>query len=583
MSPTTDRGKPLVLPLEGAAAHRTIEQTLQHVIQFLRREAATLLAASSCAVASAMATGGLALSLGELAAALPAQEASSSESARFFVATLTLALVLLARATTQRIGSWLAERAAERNVARLRTHVHTRILRLPLDALHRHGTTRLGTRIGQESLAARPVLGPLWVNAVAQGASLLALLGVAMTTWPAAALLGALALPLLAWLAARLSRHTRRAWREAWQAQHQVAAAAAESVAHPAAWRSASAEPWLSLRFARRIERSHHATYLAMRRKYLGSLALYVLALLGLLFAGLWLAWGMGSEALSPTEAARLLAAAALTVPPAAALADTIHGIGAAIAPFARLMELSREPSEPPPPDALPMFEGPVSLRGAVVHRGGRAVLQGVSVTVEPGEILAVTGPNGSGKSTLLLTLAGLLPLTEGELRVGEVLVRGELRAAWWRRVGWLGPEPAVLADSIAANVALHPEPDETRVLSALREVGLSQWLEGRGGLDAPLLAEGSDLSSGERRRLDIARALYQGHRFLLFDEPGSHLDEETLCWLKQRIRRWAERGCTIVLSTHDPRLLEAADRVVRLRAGRPETDSNRTHRTSPP
>ncbi len=539
------------------------------MIQFLRREAATLLAASACAVASALPTGGLALALGEVAIALRPEDTPEDGSDRFLLATLALALALLARASLHRFGAWLAERAAERNVARLRTKVHAHLVRLPIETVHQEGMTRLGTRLGQESLAARPLLGPLWVQLLAQCVSLLVLLGVAAATWPLAAILGYLALPALTWVGVRLSRHTRRAWREAWHAHGRVTVTATEDIAHLPTWRSADVIPWLQQRFEDRVDQSRLAMQHAQQRRHLGGLALHALTLLGLLLAGLWLSLRTASGALGASEAARLLAAAALTVPPAAALAEAIHGVGAALAPFERLMALLQTPTEPSPLASPPALQGPLVLRDAVVQRGGRTALHGVSVSVAPGEILAVTGPNGAGKSTLLLTMAGLLPLTEGELRVGDTAIHGPLRPHWWRRVGWLGPEAALLADTIAANVALGAAPDTERVVAALRDVGLGEWLEARGGPEALLQEAGEDLSSGERRRLDIARAIYHDHRVMLLDEPGSHLDEETLHWLRQRIVLWAREGRAVVLGTHDPRLLQVADRVVRLRAGR--------------
>jgi NitT/TauT family transport system ATP-binding protein len=190
---------------------------------------------------------------------------------------------------------------------------------------------------------------------------------------------------------------------------------------------------------------------------------------------------------------------------------------------------------------------------GATLH-----ALKGMSLTAEPGEVIALIGPNGCGKSTLLRVIAGLLPPDRGEVLVGDRPVRGPDP-----RVGLVFQDPRLLPwrsafDNLRFPMELAGWPmrrqrERTRDLLGL--VGLSEVADRRPGA----------LSGGMRQRLAIARSLALEPGVLLLDEPFSALDALTRERFNvELLRLWSRTGTTIVMVTHSiPEAVFLADHVV--------------------
>jgi putative ABC transport system ATP-binding protein len=207
------------------------------------------------------------------------------------------------------------------------------------------------------------------------------------------------------------------------------------------------------------------------------------------------------------------------------------------------------------------------------VHGSGDTAVQalrGVSLVVEPGELVAVMGPSGSGKSTLLNLAGGLDEPTSGAVLVEgtdlDGLSRAALAAVRRRSVGYVFQDfnliPALTA---AENVALPRELDGVRVRELRREA--------RAALEEVEMVELADrfpdeLSGGQRQRVAIARALVGPRRLVLADEPTGALDSRTGEWVLRLLRSRCDAGAAGVLVTHEARHAAWADRVVFLRDG---------------
>ncbi|MCX2968913.1 MULTISPECIES: heme ABC exporter ATP-binding protein CcmA [Streptomyces] len=204
-----------------------------------------------------------------------------------------------------------------------------------------------------------------------------------------------------------------------------------------------------------------------------------------------------------------------------------------------------------------------------VAHRyGEREVLHGVSLTVAPGECVALVGPNGCGKSTLLRLAAGRERPTAGRVVFDGAEVDED--------------EPATRARIAAVLDAASFYPDLT-VGEHLRFVALAHGLRDADAeaavareLSAHRLTDRADalpaaLSSGQTQALLLATAFVRPHALLLLDEPEQRLDARARARLTDRLRAHARRGAAVLLATHDARLTErAADRVLALESGRP-------------
>jgi len=217
-----------------------------------------------------------------------------------------------------------------------------------------------------------------------------------------------------------------------------------------------------------------------------------------------------------------------------------------------------------------------LSLEAVVKHyaEGGEVVraVDGVTLDVAAGELVALYGPSGSGKSTLLQLAAALLAPDAGRVRFEgrDLAALSASQAADYRRdeVGFIMQEFHLMKGVSAVENAstkllaasLHPEAARRRA---------TEWID-RVGLTHRATAPAERLSGGERQRVAIARALTNDPRLILADEPTGSLDsrrgEEILALLRELAR---ERRAGVLLVTHDPRAAGFADRVEQLVDGR--------------
>ncbi len=194
--------------------------------------------------------------------------------------------------------------------------------------------------------------------------------------------------------------------------------------------------------------------------------------------------------------------------------------------------------------------------------------LRGVDLNVAAGEFLAVTGASGSGKSTLMHILGGLDRPDVGDVRLeGEPLFSKsdeELALVRRRRLGFVLQFFNLLPTMTAVENAAFPllldgvTDANARAEAALKDVGLASRISHRP----------AQLSGGEQQRVALARALVTDPTVVFADEPTGNLDSVTGEEILKLLRSTADRGQTIVMVTHDPKIADFADRAVRLRDG---------------
>ncbi|MFE1871507.1 thiol reductant ABC exporter subunit CydD [Streptomyces sp. NPDC059496] len=212
-----------------------------------------------------------------------------------------------------------------------------------------------------------------------------------------------------------------------------------------------------------------------------------------------------------------------------------------------------------------------IEIDGIAVRYEGRGEdsPRPVSLTVGPGECVALTGPSGAGKSTLLQVLLGFVTPTAGRVRVAGVDLAELSPAQWRQQIAWVPQRPHLFAGTIAENVRLaRTGASEADVAEALKDAGAWEFVTALPRGVETLLGEGGvGLSAGQRQRLALARAFLADRPVLLLDEPTAALDGETEAGIVDAVRRLSV-GRTVLLVVHRPALLAVADRVVAMEAG---------------
>lgn len=212
------------------------------------------------------------------------------------------------------------------------------------------------------------------------------------------------------------------------------------------------------------------------------------------------------------------------------------------------------------------MALAPLSAEDITVRLGGREVLRDVRIEVAAGEVLGVFGPSGAGKSTLFRALAGEEPLAAGRVRIaGDDVTRLPLWQRARRGLGYVPQTPSVLWDlTVAENVAVFRGLARGGALAEdAASLLASLGLDGRDGVRA------GALSGGERRRLELARAMLAGPRVLLCDEPFAAIDPLGTARVAARLRSLAEGGAAVIVADHHvAEALDLCDRAVLLLHG---------------
>lgn len=194
--------------------------------------------------------------------------------------------------------------------------------------------------------------------------------------------------------------------------------------------------------------------------------------------------------------------------------------------------------------------------------------LNGVSFKVEPGEKVAIIGPSGCGKSTIYAILAGLLQGYSGTVKIGGIDLKDIDRSTLAQVIGYAPQKPHLFSDTLANNIRCYRSLDDASILKAARVAGVLDFSRHLpAGLDTYLDINNDNLSTGEKQRIALARALAHSPKILLCDEATSNLESQ----LESRIIGDIVQeypGITLIFTTHRTVSLVHANRVVRIDKG---------------
>lgn len=247
-------------------------------------------------------------------------------------------------------------------------------------------------------------------------------------------------------------------------------------------------------------------------------------------------------------------------------------------AAYAKLSDLLDSAAPSTALTVLPEPKGRVDVEQVIIGRTPETrILSGVSLVLEPGEVVTIVGPSGAGKSTLMRVIAGALVPDAGEVRVDGA------RLADWESdrlggfVGYLPQSVSLFAGTVKENISRFAadgdsgEIDAQVVKAAQAALAHEMILRLPNGYDTMLGWEGQGISAGQAQRIALARALFREPPLLLLDEPNAHLDAEGEAQLLQTIVAAKSRNAAVAMIAHRMSVLSVSDRIVVMRDGRVE------------
>jgi ABC-type multidrug transport system fused ATPase/permease subunit len=233
--------------------------------------------------------------------------------------------------------------------------------------------------------------------------------------------------------------------------------------------------------------------------------------------------------------------------------------------------ELLEDRLEPPYAGTVrAAFDGSVELSGVSFGYDERLVLDDVSLTISPGEVVALVGANGSGKSTLASLLLGLYAPSAGAIRMGGRDIAELDLVDLRRQIGVVEQEPVLLPTSVRENIAWgRPTAADSEIVEAAARAGALE-IRGLDVLDEDVRVgeDGTLLSGGQRQRIVVARALLGNPSLLILDEPTNHLDEAAVAKLLETLGD-LDPAPAVLIITHDIAVAAQARRQYLLSGGR--------------
>src|SRR4051812_36040448 len=474
---------------------------------------------------------------------------------------LALAVVVVARAVV----AWAAEATAARTGALVVAQVRGRLLdkvlllgprdaRLPpagqLTALAGRGVDALagycGRYLPQRIVA---VVVPVVVG-----------LRILAADWISAALL-AVTVPLVPLFMVLIGLHTRQRVARQWRTLTVLASRFLDVVAGLDVLTAFGRARSQSRRIAADSERYRAETMRTLRVGFLSGLSLELLASLSVALVAVSVGLRLVAGDLDLATGLLVIVLAPEVFLPLRALAAGYHDSAEAAPAAHQVLAVLDLPSAGPvtPLPAPDPAAGRIRLESVGVDGRGGPVLDGLSLEIAPGQVLGLTGVSGAGKSTVLDLLLGWRRPDRGRVTVAGVDLADVDRAAWLDRVAWVPQRPVLVRGTIADNLRLAaPDADPARLAAAAAAAALEL------PLDTPVHERGQGLSTGQQRRVALARALLADRPLVLLDEPTEGLDPATEAALLDALPA-ALAGRTAVVVSHRPAVLGLCDRVLAL------------------
>nr|WP_156481143.1 lipid A export permease/ATP-binding protein MsbA [Variovorax sp. PAMC 28711] len=489
--------------------------------------------------------------------------------------TVPAAVVMLfaVRGLAQFVSQYALARIANEGMQRLRSVLFERLLAAELALFSRQSASALSNTVVYEVQTGSMLLVQALLGLSRDGFTLIALLAyLVYLNWKLTLIVGAL-VPGVAWIMKVLSKRLYHLTRLGQKATDDLAYVVEENVLAHRVVRLHGAEAGQAERFERlsqslnrlAVKSTIASAAMTPLTQLLASVALSIVVMIAL--------WQSGEQGLTVGGFVAYITAMLMLIAPIRRLADMANPITRGLAALERGLALVDDvASESEGKHVAARSEGRIALQQVrVTYRGEdeAAAIDGVTLAIEPGEIVAFVGPSGSGKTTLV----NLLPRFVLQ-SAGTVLLDGHDTREWQLKslraqFAMVSQDVVMLNDTLAANIALGSQVDRERVLQCVAAANLEAHVDSLPqGIDTVLGHNATQLSGGQRQRLAIARALYKDAPILLLDEATSALDTESERLVQDALQRLMQ-GRTTLIVAHRLSTIQHADRIVVMEHGR--------------
>jgi len=352
-----------------------------------------------------------------------------------------------------------------------------------------------------------------------------------------------------------------------------------------------ASEALLSAQAVQAFTQEHHATVRfddVTERSFVAALnrivtrAVMTAIIIFMIFGGiavvLWIgAWDVRSGTTSVGELVQFVIYSVMVAGSTAALSEIWGEVQRAAGATERLIELLNTVDtvdDPAAPKAVPdLRTGQIEFDNVTFHYPSRpktAALEGVTLTVEPGETVALVGPSGAGKSTIMQLLLRFFDPQEGAIRLGGVDLRDLKRFDFRQSIALVPQDSVIFADTARENIRFgRLDATDAEVEDAARAAAAHDFLSALPeGYESPVGERGVLLSGGQKQRIAIARAILRNAPILLLDEATSALDAESERLVQEAVDKLAEDRTTLIIA-HRLATVKKADRIVVFDEGR--------------
>ena len=487
--------------------------------------------------------------------------------------------VFLVRGVAQFVGQYALTRIANEGMLILRQTLFARLLAADMGLFTRQSASTLSNTVVYEVQTGATLLVQALLGLSRDGFTLVALLGYLLyLNWQLTLIVTAI-VPGVAWIMKTLSRRLYGLTKRSQKATDELAYVVEENVLAHRMVRLHGAQAGQAERFgvlSRSLRRLAIKSTIASSAMTPLTQLLAAAALSTVICVALWQGRsGTGQPDVTVGGFVAFITAMLMLIAPIKRLADVANPITRGVAALERGMALLGDtPAEVGGSHAPTQVQGAISLQGVSVSFADdqAPALDNISLTIQPGEIVALVGPSGAGKTTLVNLLPRFIAPSKG-----QVLLDGHALPDWQldslrAQFALVSQDVVMFNDSIAANVALGAAADAVdvvRVQECLAAANLAEHVAALPqGIHTVLGHNAAQLSGGQRQRLAIARALYKNAPILILDEATSALDTESERLVQEALQRLM-RGRTTLVIAHRLSTIEHADRVVVMERGR--------------